>query len=149
MDSELTLRQLVGLGMCELRSRAHRGRIRGRHVWVALKGAMRYHHALDMGDVAGEAEQARRVRACAGCEHRTLREVETASEKVVAGYCGEPFVEKAGTDPATCGCLVTVTVAGHAVADHAAGRAVVASERCPLRRPRWSAVEAIGPGGGT
>lgn len=143
---ELTLRQLVGLGMCELRSRVHRRQIRGRHVWVALKGAMRYHYALDMGDVASNADQARRAAACHGCEHRRFRDVETGGEKVVAGYCGEPFVDKSGTDPSTCGCLVTVSVLGETLATHAAGRAVVASERCPLKRPRWLPVDPIGPG---
>ena len=140
----MTLRELVGLGMCELASRAHRGELRGRHVWVGLKGARRYHHAVATGNVAGEDDQAKRASACTTCGHHRTRAIETATGEVGAGYCGEPF-EDHEAGGGTCGCLVSVTLEGRT---HAAGRAIVASLGCPLRPPhgpaRYGPAEPIG-----
>lgn len=134
----MSLTSLVRLGMDELVALARAGRLRPGHVGVAVKGGRRYHAAIERGDIASEDERARRAAICGRCEHRRWRDVgleEGTDAKMIASYCGDAFVDQGKGRP--CGCLVMVTVAGERVSDHAAGRAMVASERCPLRKARW------------
>lgn len=139
-DGGPPLRELVTMGMHELAAMAQRGELRGRHVWVAIRGARAYHEAVAAGDVADADERGRRAAACGRCKHHRTRESTTAAGAVLAGYCGEPFIDGGGGRP--CGCLVTVTVQGRTTA---AGRAIVASKACPLGKamggPRWVASE--------
>lgn len=134
MSEGLNLRDIVALGMDEIVALARAGQLRPQHFGVAARGAVRYHKAIAAGDIASDAEQARRAAICGRCEHRRWRDVE-GETKAIASYCGDPFVDRGKGQP--CGCLVMVTVAGDVVSDHAAGKAQVASERCPLRKARW------------
>ena len=139
------LKDLVRLGMDELVAKARRGELRPRHVGLAIKGARRYHAAIAAGDIAGDGDQRERAAACLACEHHrtrglVLREADGAERAVVAGYCGEPM-DGDRRPGGPCGCLVTVTVGGVATAH---GRAMVASEACPLGEalggPKWCRV---------
>lgn len=130
---DLTLQQLVALGMDELVAMAGRGELRPEHVWVAVRGAKRYHAAVRDGDIAPPRAMAARATACSGCHHRSWREVEVGGGRAVASYCGAPFVDQGRGRP--CGCLVMLTVAGQQsglAEDRAAGKAVVGSEACPI-----------------
>lgn len=128
----LGLLELVRLGGDEIIEMAKNGTIRGRHLWVAIKGAETYRRAVAAGDLRPVERAKTCARVCAGCNLRTVREVEVNGTLVVAGYCGKPFeVVKANPKKgtfATCGCLVTMTFGGELLP---AGKAVVQSERCP------------------
>jgi hypothetical protein len=123
-EGALTLQKLAGLGAETLMEKALSGELRGRHLWTAYRGAGEYRAAVAAGDIATEEEQARRVRVCGGCGRRT----DEPKAVGVAHWCGEAFEDRSDAG-GTCGCLVALTVDG---VMHAAGRAVVGSEGCPL-----------------
>ena len=100
--------------------------------WYALKGAAKYVTAIATGAVAPEAVQADRAERCAACEERSRY---SALGQFV-WTCGPAGVDRLAspTNP-TCGCLV-YSRPKNQVALTAAGKTVVASERCP--QGKWS-----------
>jgi hypothetical protein len=117
----VTQAELLKLGSEQLLDMALSGELRGRHVWVAFKGAKVYREAMASGDIAPEAAKAARAGKCAACPLCTDHPKEQVD--AIAHYCGEPFEEKGHT----CGCLVGITVGGQM---HPAGKTEVASEHC-------------------
>jgi hypothetical protein len=111
----LGLAELARLGSEQLAGMATAGQLRGRHLWVALRGAQRYKAAIRKGDVAGEDVQTARVWGCAACPSAVRHEI--ASIGAVATFCGTPFEEhcEPGNPAPTCGCLVALTFEGEAV----------------------------------
>lgn len=134
-----SLMDLAAIGSEQLARMATAGELRGRHLWVAFRGAQRYKAAIGKGDIAGEECQRARAGTCDGCPsaHRHPMGIAAgAAAGAVAIFCGPPFEEHEGTSP-TCGCLVALTVEGET---HAAGRGVVASLGCV--QGRWKATTA-------
>lgn len=123
---------LLRVGVATLADMARRGMLAPSHVWRALRGAARYHAASLAQDPPPDEVLAQRLDACMACEHRHEHEVQATSSRIVAGYCGRPFQDQGQGGP--CGCLVTCTVDGR---HYPAGKAVLASESCPLAEARW------------
>lgn len=114
--------------------------------WTAIVGASKYAAAVASGDIATPDEQALRIARCRTCP--SLRVYPVPLLGVYAGFCGTPFKDKRADYPATCGCL---TAWGPPPPDTSgldqvvklrvlaglgtAGKACVASERCP--QGRW------------
>lgn len=130
-----SLLDLAAIGTEQLARMAMDGRLRGRHLWVAFRGAQRYKAAIKKGDIADEGCQRARAGTCDGCPSAHRHPIAAAG--AVAIYCGAPFEdhEEPGNPAPTCGCLVAITVEGET---HAAGRAVVGSLGCP--QSHWATV---------
>lgn len=127
----MTLIDLCRVGVTELVRKLRDGRLEAAHVWVAVRGAGKYRQAILDGDVADAETAVRRLALCMTCPSRVARLV---SDDIEAGYCGVPFEEHFETVLPTCGCLVSCTVRGET---RAAGKALVASEKCPQGWNGW------------
>lgn len=127
----MTIRELARLTRDELIAMAEDGRLRGPNVWTAIKGGARYLTAVATGDTALEAIQRYRAGVCRNCEHAKDRALFLNNQPVISWYCGQPFEDQGAGKP--CGCLVGISVDGEPL-QHAAGKAVVDSEDCPLRK---------------
>lgn len=115
-------------------------------LWHALAGAGRYAAAVAAGDIASPDEQRLRIGRCRTCPSLRVHPVPVMG--VYAGFCGPPFKDKRDEYPATCGCLVAhatpptdtdgceqIIKLRVLAALTPAGKACVASERCP--QGRW------------
>ena len=98
--------------------------------WHALKGAAKYVAAIATGDIATPETQERRAKLCAGCPDRNRY---TALGMYV-WTCGTAGVDRKDANPPTCGCIV-LSGSRNQTSAEAAGKTVVASERCP--QGRW------------
>lgn len=125
----MSIARLLEGGLERIVELAKSNQLEPRFLWVAVKGAWKYARAVAIGDVCSPIEEIHRVSKCAQCDAHDLNK--TAKDGVWAGYCGQG--ETYGPN-ATCGCLVTLTIAGRI---EAAGKTKVASECCP--RDKWSA----------
>lgn len=128
--------RLAGLGMPQLARLALTGKLRPRHLGLAIEGASEYHEAIASGDVASSEALALRAGCCATCPNATSKGFTLLGRGRLKWYCGEPFEDQGEGRP--CGCLVGVTVNRKAVKDkrveHAAGLLYVASKGCPTWR---------------
>lgn len=115
---------MIAHGLRTLKDEALAGRLRPDHLWRAVRGAGRYVAAIATGQAADPDTARRRAAVCAECKSRTT--VNKHEIGAVAGYCGTPF--EVGTEPPTCGCLVTLTAHGVTTP---AGKCCVAPETCP------------------
>lgn len=133
MNATAETMRLAALGMPELVRLALRGKLRGRHLGLAIEGAERYNRMVAAGDVASEGDQAERVRSgCSRCPHATRHGFTVLGIGRLKWYCGEPFEPDASKG--TCGCPTGATTSRAAVKagtmEHPAGRLMVASLGC-------------------
>lgn len=129
----MNLWELVKLAVPDLVNLALTGKLRPRHLWLAIEGATTFRSAVARGDVATWSEQLVRAGKCSRCVW--AHQVPKPKIDAVAYYCGEPF--KGRTNPDLCGCLCAMTINGRALP---AGKTVVASESCPLENEdAWEA----------
>jgi len=143
--------QLASLGAPKLVELAVNGKLRGKHLGLAFKGAIEYNRAIASGDVVGEQDEAARVKGCNGCALAHPEAKRIGGSTALAWYCGYPFEPDEGTG--TCGCLIGTSTSESAVMaaeiEHAAGRARVASLRCPRRAdcggPAWTEAQPAQP----
>jgi hypothetical protein len=128
--------RLARMGMPQLARMALTGKLRARHLGLAIEGASKYHDAIKSGDVAGEDDLVDRAGRCDTCPHATKREFTLLRRKRLKWYCGPPFEPDEANG--TCGCLVGVTVNQKLVKagkiERAAGLLFVASKKCDAGR---------------
>ena len=129
---KLRIIELAAMGMDALKAMALKGQLHGPSMWMAFRGAGTYIKAVAKGDIASDSDQAGRADICRLCQHCTPRPVEVGGRTVTSFYCGTPaWYADAWDNEKTCGCLVGISVDREPL-QHAAGKAVVESERCPL-----------------
>lgn len=130
---KLSLSDLAKLAVDQVAELVKSGEVRGPSMWAGFRGAAKYLKAVAKGDIASDSDQAGRADICRGCKHATPRLVFVRGKPVATFYCGTPawYADEWDNQQGTCGCLVGISVDGEPL-QHAAGKAVVDSERCPL-----------------
>ncbi len=120
-------------------------------LWTALAGAGRYAAAVASGDIADAEALRLRVARCRTCPTARIHAVPLTG--AWSAFCGPPFVDRTGEEPASCGCLVAWAPAQPTDGDQAtirlrvlaalqpAGKLCVASERCPAGR--WESCNQV------
>ncbi len=143
MNAATETMRLARLGMPQLAAMAATGKLRGRHLGLAIEGASEYHEAIASGDVASEEDQDARASTCSTCPNLTPRGFRVLGLGRVKFYCGEPF--EADESRGRCGCPIGTAESPDAIkqvrVEHPGPRLMVASKQCPSGRFR--AVERV------